>query len=98
MITPIKYKNKPEIVEAVVYSRDLSVNEVRLISEWCGGKFYHNNDPGKEDRVYYWALFVPTKYGLSKAFLGDVVVRSASGEFSLLSPAIFKNRYEKYHD
>lgn len=87
MSSPVKYRKKPVVIEAMQVIDDLR-NHV-VIAEWI------NSNGGEASLAAFqpW-IFIETLEGQMRAVLGDYVIRGVAGEFYPCKPDIFAATYE----
>jgi hypothetical protein len=83
------YRKKPVIIEA----REFDLDTATEIAFWCGGKFDYRVKPSDPTDVYYF-IDIPTLEGVTRADLGDFVIKGVKGEFYACKPDIFWLTYE----
>lgn len=82
----MKYKKRPEEVEAFRYGYD-------EFPDWFLAKF---NIPDEDDlEVEYPPLFIKCKDSIKKASLGDFILRNYDKSFNVLKAQDFFRMYEK---
>ena len=78
-----KYRKKPIIIEAVVWT-GYNIDEVKeLAKNATENLIFNNND-----------LFIETLEGNMKVSVGDYIIKGVEGEFYPCKPNIFKETYE----
>lgn len=88
--TPVKYRKKPVVIDAVELTRDNS----REVAEWCEGTVGTFVDP-KDYRETARGVIIGTLEGEMRALPGDYVIRGVQGEFYPCKPDIFAATYEE---
>lgn len=83
------YRKRPVIIEA----RKFEFGEMEAIAFWCGGRVGHEAKPSDHADVRYW-IDIPTLEGVTRASLGDFVIKGVQGEFYACKPDIFEETYE----
>lgn len=76
-----KYRKKPVVIEAAMYTR--MGLEAESVAKWCGGR---QTDDGLE---------IDTLEGTMKANYGDYIIKGVQGEFYPCKPDIFEATYER---
>ena len=86
MNTPIKYRKKPVVIEAM----RVTPTNVHEVAAWCGGRVIREAKPSDPTDI-------PTLEGVMRAQTyhgGDYVILGAQGEFYPCKPDIFEATYE----
>jgi len=76
-----RYKKKPVVIEAEIYSRNGL--EAEKVADWCGGQ---QTDSG---------CLIDTLEGQMTADYGDYIIKGVKGEFYPCKPDIFEMTYEE---
>lgn len=86
----MKYRRKPESVEAICYT---DYNTGKEIVEWCKG-FQHTKET-LDGSLCNW-LSIPSsgEYFFVSAQIGDYVLRYEDGSFEVWTHKAFKKMYE----
>ena len=88
----VKYRKKPVTIEAMHFSGNLTRPQVEAIARWCEGSFQY--DRQQPEKTYYWAIYLRTLEGTTRASLNDYIIKGVEGEFYPCKPEIFKKTYE----
>ena len=80
----MKYRKKPEIVEAIKYTLDNSKD----VFDFAKGKIRHDLLPGSTD------LRIKTSEGTLTLTVGDYIIKDENGEFYPCTPGAFEYMYE----
>lgn len=86
-----KYVPKRTPVLAVL----LEVSNLRNAAGWCSGEVIVNPNPTPETGPYLGIFVNARKAGLTVAKPGDYLIKNDLGQFSVLSPEKFNQRYAK---
>jgi hypothetical protein len=81
----MKFRKKPVVIEA----RQLTVDNLESVEEWCKGSIKGTALP-REERV----IDIYTLEGEMRADIGDWVIKGIKGEFYPCKPDIFEMTYE----
>lgn len=83
------YRKRPVIIEA----RQFTVDNGAELAFWCAGAFNSEAKFSDPTDIVYW-INIPTLEGLTRASLGDFVIKGVHGEFYACKPDIFEETYE----
>ena len=87
----MKYKKKPVVIDAIVYTKDTVgkvLDFIEKLSGECNSKHAYICPEENE-------LFILTLEGNHLATEGDYIIRGVKGEFYPCKPDIFEMTYEK---
>lgn len=89
----MKYRKKPVVVEAELFTERATPGRGETIAQWCGGRFNTDVSPRDHTDVHN-SISIPTLEGTMTAQEGDYVIRGVQGEFYPCKPDIFEATYE----
>lgn len=90
-MTTGKYRTRSEYIEAV----QLTADNVKEVTLWCGGYEVQELDPREETRNKV-GVNIPTMEGTARVSEGDYVVRDANRRFWKFSEMEFQAKYVKF--
>lgn len=89
------YQTIHESVEARLFSGVATIAENEALALWCDGTFSYDSHPGQEQKTYYWAIwFTDAARNNVRAGPGSMILRDASGQFSVMSRSDFVAKFE----
>lgn len=83
-----KYRKKPVEIEAIQYIE----NNVEEVEEFVGNQLLRYNNTQEEND---YSLGIPTLEGITKASVGDYIIRGVRNEFYPCKPEIFRITYDE---
>lgn len=105
-MTPIKYRKKPVVIEAIQVPKMLALGQSIMrymdrsiaVAEWCGGISYmmaQEDEKAFEDAIVVGPyIAIPTLEGVMAARPGDFIIKGVQGEFYPCRSDIFEQTYE----
>lgn len=92
------FRRKPNRVEARKFNALDGWDAALDLAAWCGDEAVRDENPGQEDKTYYWSIFISScrsgQVGTPRATPGWWIVKEADGAFSAISPYVFEREYE----
>jgi hypothetical protein len=81
----VRYRKKPEIIEAIQYTGDNEQDVAHFIGQLTFLPHYRNGEQ----------LMIPIGGGVMILHLGVWVIREPDGTFNLMNDTVFTDRYEE---
>ena len=88
----MKYRKKPVVIEAIVFTRDNFEEVVEFTNGTAHSLRIERRPDGK------CTCIIPTLEGEHIANEGDYIIRGVKGEYYPCKPDIFKQTYEEVED